>query len=99
MLEKDIVGKILRFLKALPACFAWKTHGGMYAQTGIPDIIACIAGRFVAFEVKQPGGKLTEIQSATIRRINEAKGIACKVTSVEEVSQIIRQLQEDEPYE
>ena len=48
MLEKDIVNAILRYLKAVPACFAWKTHGGMYGTAGIPDIIACIGGRFVA---------------------------------------------------
>jgi len=93
MAEKDIVNAILRDLKAVPACFAWKTHGGMYGTAGIPDIIACISGRFVAFEVKTPSGKLTKLQEITIQRINEAKGYACKVTSVGEVREILERLE------
>lgn len=93
MAEKDIVNAILRYLKTLPACFAWKTHGGMYGTAGIPDIIACIGGRFVAFEVKTPSGKLTKLQEITIQRIKEARGYACKVTSVEEVREILERLE------
>ena len=29
MAEKDIVRQILRYLKTVPGCFAWKEHGGM----------------------------------------------------------------------
>lgn len=93
MAEKDIVNAILRYLKAVPTCFAWKTHGGMYGTAGIPDIIACIDGRFVAFEVKTPSGKLTKLQEITIQRINEAKGCAYKVTSVGEVREILERLE------
>ncbi|MDD3881718.1 MAG: VRR-NUC domain-containing protein [Eubacteriales bacterium] len=93
MAEKDIVNAILRYLKAEPACFAWKTHGGMYGTAGIPDIIACIGGRFVAFEVKTPSGKLTKLQEITIQRIKKAKGYACKVTSVGDVREILERLE------
>ena len=85
MLEKDIVAAILRHLKQRPRCFAWKTHGGMYGTAGIPDIIACIDGRFYAFEVKQPTGKLTRLQEVTLEKIRVAGGAAVMVTSVEEV--------------
>ena len=44
MKEADIVKAIMRFLKTLPNCFAWKEHGGMYGTAGIPDIIACSDG-------------------------------------------------------
>ena len=60
MLEKDIVQAILKYLKTVPECFAWKEHG-----------------------------KLTKLQEATIRKIKAAKGMAFKVTSVDEVKQII----------
>lgn len=89
MLEKDIVVAIMRYLKARPRCFAWKTHGGMYGTAGIPDIVACIDGRFYGFEVKQPGGKLTRLQEVTLRKIEDAGGVAVKVTSVEEVKAAI----------
>ena len=91
MLEKDIVAAILRYLKALPRCFAWKEHGGMYGTAGIPDIIACVDGRFVALEVKAPKGKLTRLQEVTLGRIQAANGSAHKVSSVAEVRQILRE--------
>ena len=96
--EKEIVATILKFLKTVPTCFAWKTHGGLYGTAGIPDIGACVGGRFVAFEVKTAIGKLTKIQEITIQRINEAKGKAYKVTSVSEVKKILENL-EGNPYE
>ena len=89
MLEKDIVSSILRYLKTVPGCFAWKEHGGMYGTAGLPDIICCICGRFVAFEVKTPSGRLTKLQEITIQKINEAKGTACKVSSVDEVRAVV----------
>lgn len=85
MLEKNIVAAILRHLKTRPRCFAWKTHGGMYGTAGIPDIIACVDGRFCAFEVKQPGNNLTPLQAATLQKIEDAGGLARMVTSVDEV--------------
>ena len=98
MTERDIVDAILRLLKKTPGCFAWKEHGGMYGTAGIPDIIACIGGRFVAFEVKTPTGKLTKLQEITIQKIRNAKGQAFKVTSAAEVADILREL-EVAPYE
>ena len=93
MLEKDIVAAILRLLKKTPCCFAWKEHGGMYGVAGIPDIIACVGGRFVAFEVKVPGGKLTKLQEITLQKIRDAKGQAFKVTSVAEVAAILKEME------
>ena len=90
MAEKDIVQSILRYLKAVPHCFAWKTHGGMYGTAGIPDIIACIDGRFFAFEVKTTTGKATPLQETTIRKILAAGGTALVVRSVDEVRDALR---------
>lgn len=90
MLEKNIVAAIMRHLKTVPMCFAWKEHGGMYGTAGLPDIICCYGGRFLAFEVKVPGGKLTKLQETMITKINAAKGNAFKVTSVEEVETILK---------
>lgn len=89
MKESDIVRAILSYLKTVPKCFAWKEHGGMYGTAGIPDIIACIDGRFYAFEVKTEVGKPTALQDATIRKICSAGGTAVVVRSVDEVRSII----------
>ena len=93
MAERDIVAAILRLLKKTPFCFAWKEHGGMYGVAGIPDIIACVGGRFVAFEVKMPGNKMTKLQEITIQKIKDAKGQAFMVTSAAEVAAILKKME------
>ncbi len=92
MNEKQITNSILKYLRSLPECFCWKEHGSAYSS-GIPDIICCISGFFVAFEVKTKSGKLTKLQEIGIRRIKDAKGIACKVTSVDEVKCVLDNLE------
>lgn len=89
MKEADIVKAILRYLKTVPKCFFWKEHGGMYGTAGIPDIIACINGRFYGFEVKTEDGRPTKLQESTIRKIKNAGGIALVVRSVDEVKAVI----------
>ena len=89
MAEKELVVKILRYLKTVPKCFAWKEHGGIYGTAGIPDIIACINGRFYAFEVKTPVGKTTKLQDVTIRKILAFGVTAFVVRSVDEVRAVI----------
>lgn len=89
MKEADIVKAIMKYLKAVPGCFCWKEHGGMYGTAGIPDIIACINGRFFGFEVKTESGKPTKLQELTIRKILAAGGTALVVRSVEEVKTVV----------
>lgn len=89
MKEADIVKAILKYLKTVPKCFFWKEHGGMYGRAGIPDIIACIDGRFYGFEVKTEDGRPTKLQESTIRKIKNAGGIALIVRSVDEVKAVI----------
>ena len=85
MRETDIVRSILTHLRSLDGCFCWKEHGGPYGSNGIPDIICCYRGRFVALEVKTDTGKPTKLQEAVIRKINRAGGTALIVRSVEDV--------------
>ena len=96
MLEKEIVTAIIRYLRSLPRCFCWKQHGGQFGTAGIPDIIVCLNGRFIAFEVKTPTGKLTKLQESVLRKINAANGRAYKVTSLQEVKQIIEEVFSDD---
>ena len=93
MAERDIVAAILRLLKKTPRCFYWKEHGGMYGTAGIPDIIACVDGRFVAFEVKTETGQLSKLQKVTLGRIREAGGRAYMVRSAAEVAGILKEME------
>jgi hypothetical protein len=98
MLEKDITAAIMRYLKTVPECFCFKEHGGSYGTAGLPDLILCYRGRFVAFEVKAPSGKPSKLQEVTIAKIKAAKGEAFIVRSVEEVKKILESL-EVQPYD
>ena len=90
MKEKTITNQILKYLKAQPCCFVFKEHGGMYSTAGIPDIICCYRGKFVAFEVKTEHGRLSKLQEITIERIRQAGGVAAKITSLAEVKDILK---------
>ena len=89
MSEKDIVESIRRYLKSVKDLFFWKEHGGIYGTAGIPDIIVCYKGRFIAFEVKQPGRKPTLLQQQVINEIIRCGGYAAKVDSVSQVKEFI----------
>lgn len=57
---------------------------------GIPDIIGCYRGRFIAFEVKRDAnGELSRLQIYMIGKIREAGGIASRIWSVEQAHAVL----------
>ena len=92
MKEQEIVNDIKKYLQTIPKLFYWKEHGGQFGTAGIPDIIVCYKGKFIAFECKRPGGKPTVLQKITINKIAKAGGIVQVVTSVEQVKEVIERL-------
>ena len=52
----------------------FKYWAGPYSKSGIPDIIACINGHFVAIEVKAENGHPSELQKRNIKLIKNCKG-------------------------
>ena len=94
MSESDFIRKIKAYLETVPGCFSWKEHGGMYGTAGIPDVICCYKGRFVAFEAKMPGNKPTALQLQTIRKIQAAGGEAEVVYSVDAVKAVMTHVEE-----
>ena len=74
-LESTIVGNAVKWTNMQPRCWAFKTHGGMYGKSGIPDVIACINGLFLAGEFKRPkpaGSPVTMIQQKCLDDLNKA---------------------------
>jgi Holliday junction resolvase len=61
-------------------------------RAGIPDIIGCYNGMFVAFECKAGKGKTTALQEREINAIRIAKGLAF-VINEENVDQLKELLQ------
>lgn len=92
MKESDIVKAILKYLKTMPECFCWKEHGGMYGTAGIPDIICCYRGKFVAFEVKTEKGKTTALQDSVINKIQKCGGKVAVVRSVDAVKAVLEEV-------
>jgi len=92
MKESEIISAIKEYLKTVNNCFYWKEHGGEFGQAGIPDIICCLNGKFIAFEVKTDKGKTTVLQEITLRKIRRAGGYAEVVRSVSDVITIIEKL-------
>ena len=76
MTEKQFQTKVIKHLKSLPKTWFFKVWGGGFQRSGIPDIIACVNGVFVAIELKAEVGKATELQMLNVRQINAAGGIA-----------------------
>ena len=95
MNEAALIQKIRTYLKTLPECFFWKEHGGQYGTAGIPDVIVCYKGRFIALEAKVGRNKPTKLQAATIEAIRKAGGIAEVVYSVDDVKRIFAETEAD----
>jgi len=87
--ESVIQNKILKWLKQQPDIWCYKAHASGFQMAGIPDIIACVRGQFVAFEVKTEIGKATILQQMVIRDINAVGGNAVVVRSLDEVRDIV----------
>ena len=90
MRESQLILNIRKYLATIPGCFYWKEHGGQYGTAGIPDIIVCYKGKFIALEAKVGRNQPTRLQTATIVQIRHAGGIAAVVRSVDEVKEIMQ---------
>ena len=73
--EKKFEGKVRRFLDNLGA-WHLKTYSDGVQRSGVPDLLCCVNGYFVAVEVKSETGRPTPLQIWNIEKIREAGGIA-----------------------
>lgn len=72
--EKNFENRLKKFLEA-ENCWFVKFFANAYTKSGIPDLLVCCNGYFVAVEVKAPNGKPSELQKRNIRKICESGGI------------------------
>lgn len=91
-LEKYVVKRILAYLRSdAVGAYANKTHGSPMITRGVPDIIGCLDGVYLALEVKKnASGKPTAMQVHQIGLIRKAGGVADVVSSVDEVKAIVK---------
>jgi hypothetical protein len=91
--EAKVKAAVVKLLKAYDIYYFFPaTHG--YGRSGVPDIVCCINGKFVAIECKSGKNEPTELQKREITLIQKAKGIAAVVreSNIELVEQIIKEL-------
>ena len=73
--EGRVKAKVKALLKKYNIYHFMPATGG-YGRSGVPDIIACMHGRFLAIECKAGNGKLTPLQLRELALIEEAGGLA-----------------------
>ena len=80
--------EICEYLKTLGAWYVCTNSQG-YGRKGIPDIIACIGGEFVAIEVKVAPDKPTAWQKREIEDIERAGGGTVVAYSLEDAQNVL----------
>ena len=58
-----------------PVGWFFKVWGGGFQKSGIPDLLICVNGFFIACELKADNGKPSELQEKNIQMINQGNGI------------------------
>ena len=53
-----------------------KYHGDAFSTAGVPDILACMDGKFAGIEVKADDGEPSKLQIWTVKQIRKAGGAA-----------------------
>lgn len=87
-------------IKALRENGGWwvKIHGSPMQVSGIPDIIGCFAGHFVAIEVKQPSkmNTVSPRQEYIMSKIKGAGGYIATVDNEVDALRVIYQIGVDD---
>lgn len=76
--EAKVKAAVTKTLKANSVWYFAPASNGM-GRAGIPDIICCVSGRFLAIECKAGKGKTTALQDREIEAIRGAGGMAIVV--------------------
>lgn len=89
--ESKVKDKLRKYLSQLGIYHFMPAANG-FGRAGIPDIIGCYNGQFVAFECKAGKGKTTALQEREIHNIQLAKGWAFVITelNVDHVEELLR---------
>jgi Holliday junction resolvase len=73
--EKKVKNQCVEILKEHEAYYFFPAANGL-GRAGIPDIIVCLHGYFIAIECKAGKGKTTALQDRELQRIRNAGGVA-----------------------
>jgi Holliday junction resolvase len=94
--ESKVKAKVVKLLKQYGAYYFFPaTHG--YGRSGVPDVVCCVKGKFLAIECKANGNKPTPLQEREIDAIRTARGIAMVVNedNINMVELILKELTDE----
>ena len=91
--EGKVKDEVRRVLKALNIYYFMPATGG-YGRSGVPDIVGCVNGRFVAIECKAGLNQPTALQEREMENIKNAGGVAVVINegSVRGLADLLRGL-------
>lgn len=89
MREKQIENIIKKYLASKGVWYI-KHHANKFTKVGVPDVLGCWQGKFVAIEVKTPVGVLSELQKYNLKAISDAGGISIVARCLEDVEEVIK---------
>lgn len=75
MLESRVKAKVRALLKQYGAYY-FTPVGSAFGKAGVPDIVACLNGRFIGIECKVGNKKPTALQYAELGKIFSTGGVA-----------------------
>lgn len=73
--EKKVKDKVVKILKENGVYYFFPATYGL-GRSGVPDIICCVDGRFLAIECKAGDNKPTPLQQRELKAIADAGGSA-----------------------
>lgn len=73
--EKNFEKRIRNYISSIGG-WSVKYFANSYTPRGIPDLLCCVNGRFIAIEVKAENGRVSKIQEKTIDDIQNSGGYA-----------------------
>lgn len=86
--EARLSRQIMTALRARGA-FVFKVWGNEHMLSGLPDIIGCHRGQFIAVETKMPGGKTSRIQDHVRGKLLRAGAHVIVAQSVAEALRVL----------
>ena len=88
--EKKVKDKVKKILAEFGAYYFMPATGG-YGKSGVPDLVACLKGRFIGIECKANGGVPTALQEKNLTDIMNVGGIAVIVdeTGIEDLKRVL----------
>lgn len=94
--EKQFENKIKKYLTEY-GIWHVKYFANGFTKSGIPDILACCNGHFLAIEVKAENGKPSELQLHHIEKIKQAGGraVIVKPSQFDELKKLIKELKNE----